>query len=67
MTEHAWKKCRLVGSLTAAAKGDAENKPIIALLKHCAAQNQGQDASFSAACKVMPFPKHSQIRVFRNL
>jgi len=35
-------KCFLRGSLTAAAKAGAENKPVIAALKRCATQNQAQ-------------------------
>jgi hypothetical protein len=30
------EKCLLIGSLTSAAKAGAENKPVIAVLKHCA-------------------------------
>jgi hypothetical protein len=44
------KKHFLRRSLTAAAKADDSNKPVIAALKRCATQNQSARPSFSAAC-----------------
>jgi hypothetical protein len=38
--EQLSEKVFLIDGLTAEAKASAQNKPVIALLKHCTAQNQ---------------------------
>jgi hypothetical protein len=61
------EKCFLAGRLTPAAKADAENKPVIAVLKHCATQIKSEVEFFPQPVKSCPSQTQRESEFFRSL
>jgi len=53
--------------LSGAAKADTESKPVIAVVKRCACQNQKRSAVFPQPLELMPFPSLFQAKFFSGL